>query len=151
MGGLRRSSIAVALVALTLWGPAAAHEYRMRDLDVIHPWARPSALDADQTEVYLTAVNHSTTPDRLLGGRTAVAAAVRVTQRDEAGQARAGRGGAIEVAFSQPLSLAPGAAFVQLSGLRRPLQRGDSFVLTLVFARAGAIDVTVFVEDTPSH
>lgn len=152
MGGLRRSSIAIAVgAALVLSHAALAHEYRLRDLSVFHPWARPTAPGADQAEVYLTAVNHSTTADRLLGGRTVAAAAVRVAQSDEAAQARAGRAGAIEVAFSRPLSLAPGAAFVRLSGLQQPLKRGDSFVLTLVFQRAGAIDVTVTVEDTPSH
>jgi hypothetical protein len=44
------------------------------------------------------------------------------------------------------LALQPGGYHVMLGDLKRPLQAGDSFPLTLVFEKAGSIEVNVVVE-----
>ena len=42
--------------------------------------------------------------------------------------------------------LQPGAYHVMLTDLKRPLQAGDTFPLTLGFEKAGSIEVSVVVE-----
>lgn len=144
-----RTILAAVAALTTLYGPGSAYEFRVGDIDVVDPWTVAAVAGTERAEVYLTLVNHSTTPDRLVGARSDVARAVRLAAPGEAAVARFGRGAPIDVAFSRPLTLRPGTAHVQLTGLRRALVRGESFTLTLVFARAGAVDVAVVVREAP--
>jgi hypothetical protein len=52
---------------------------------------------------------------------------------------------AIEIKPHATLLLEPGGYHVMLSGLRKPLQQGESFPLQLMFEKAGRIDVSVTV------
>ncbi len=45
------------------------------------------------------------------------------------------------------LELEPGSYHLMLFDLRQPLKKGDKFPLTLTFARAGTLEVSVVVED----
>ena len=60
---------------------------------------------------------------------------------------------AIEIPAGGAFALEPGAVFLKLSGLRRPLVRGQEFEVELTFAEAGALDVRVLVEaaDATQH
>jgi copper(I)-binding protein len=50
---------------------------------------------------------------------------------------------AIEVAPGEPAVLKPGGLHVMLMGLKAPLVKGQSFPLTLVFEKAGKIEIEV--------
>jgi len=52
---------------------------------------------------------------------------------------------AIDVKAGQKVALAPGGYHVMLMDLKAPLTEGQSFPLTLVFDKAGKIDVMVKV------
>jgi periplasmic copper chaperone A len=53
--------------------------------------------------------------------------------------------GPLPVGPGKPLVLAPGGYHVMLMGLKQPLKAGDSFPVTLTFAKAGAINATASV------
>jgi copper(I)-binding protein len=53
----------------------------------------------------------------------------------------------IELLAGTPLALKPGGFHVMLVGLTAPFEVGQTFVVTLMFERAGAVDVTVVVAD----
>jgi copper(I)-binding protein len=52
----------------------------------------------------------------------------------------------LDVKPGDRLVLKPGAYHVMLTDLKRPLQAGETFPLTLRFAKAGSIEVSVEVE-----
>jgi copper(I)-binding protein len=51
------------------------------------------------------------------------------------------------------VAFAPGGLHIMLTGLRRPLVLGQSFPLTLTFAKAGPVETTVTVAPVgpPKH
>ncbi len=55
--------------------------------------------------------------------------------------------GTLEVKAGETVQLKPGGYHVMLSELRQPLKVGDRFPLTLKFENAGAVEVSVWVEE----
>jgi periplasmic copper chaperone A len=47
--------------------------------------------------------------------------------------------GPLPIAPGKRVTLAPGGYHIMLSGLKRPLKQGDSFPITLSFAKAGPV------------
>ncbi len=52
----------------------------------------------------------------------------------------------LDLPAGKPVTLKPGGYHIMLTGLAKPLQEGQSFPLTLEFAKAGAREVTVSVQ-----
>ncbi len=51
----------------------------------------------------------------------------------------------------RPIALRAGRPHLALHGITQPLAAGDEFPLTLRFAGAGSVEVTVMVEAAPAH
>ena len=137
----RRLLLATPLALLAR--PAWAHSYRLGNIEIGHPWARPSATDA--AAVFLAMSNLGRNTDRLTGGATPVAKEVLL--RDQDGSALE----YLELPPHHPLALRPGRRYIALRGLKGPLALDDSFPLTLRFDHAGEVTVTVMVEDGPEE
>ena len=131
--------------ALLVCGQSWAHGSQLGDLTLDHPYAIPSAPGALEGFAFLRRLGNSgRQADRLLGGRTPVASAVLIQQRE----AQAWR--TVEALPIAPQSEMPlrhdGPWRISLQGLKAPLQVGDRFPLTLRFERSGAIEVRVWVQ-----
>ena len=50
--------------------------------------------------------------------------------------------GPLPIEPGKPVTLAPGGYHIMLSGLKRSLKQGDSFPITLSFAKAGPVTAT---------
>ena len=141
---------ALALVlALAGAGVALAHDERVGQLTLDHPYATPSLAGSSIGAAYFRHIrNRGGQPDRLVGASTPVAARVelyRMTLDNGVMRMR-------EVAFIElpPKSDTPlrhgGACHLMLIDLKRPLKDGERFDLTLRFERAGERTVTVWVQ-----
>lgn len=138
-----RFSVALLLTLITLAAQAGA-------LRVENAWARANPPVVPNGAVYMTIVNDSDEPDRLLGIEGAVA------RRIELHESRVDNGVMTMRAVSEPLqvpadgtlTLAPGGLHVMLVGLVAPLTPGQSFPLILRFEKAGELPVTVSVRAT---
>jgi copper(I)-binding protein len=97
--------------------------------------------------VSLQVRNDGDEPDRLLGGSSPIAERIEVHQsRLIDGQRLMGLlAEGIAIPAGSTLTLEPGSQHLMLIGLRRPLVQGDTFPLTLHFARAGEVSVTARV------
>jgi periplasmic copper chaperone A len=136
-----------ALSLLLVAGAAEAHDTKHGDLLIDHPWARPSAGQAKNGAAYLRIVNGGKTADRLLSVSTPAAGKTELhTHVHEAGVMRMRQVEAIDVPAGGSVELKPGGLHVMLFGLEKPLHAGFGFPLTLTFAKAGAVEVTVLVE-----
>lgn len=127
--------------------PAQGHEIAAGDLVVEHPWARATVAVQKNGAAYMTIRNRGHEPERLLAVRTgeAQAAEFHGTTVTAEGVAQMRPAGGVEVPSGGEAKLAPGGVHVMLGGLKRPLYEGVSFPMTLVFERAGEVDIEVEV------
>jgi len=134
--------LAVGFLSL-LAGPAPAADTIVGNLAISQAWARATPRGAPVAGAYLTITNKGTEADRLVGGSTPVANRFEVHSMEIAdgiAKMRPLEGG-LEIKPGQSVELKPGALHVMLVGLKQPLQQGDRVKATLVFEKAGKVDV----------
>jgi len=141
----RRALLSGAIFAtLSLLASAAkAEDYAVGDLKVGNPWARATPRGANVAAAYLTITNNGSASDRLLSGSTNVASRFEVHTmviEDGVAKMRPVEGG-LEIKARQTVELKPGSYHVMLTGLTQPLQEGQHVTGTLVFERAGKVDL----------
>ena len=141
---------ALALAALVATA-AIAHEFKLGDLMIDHPWARASIGQAKAGAAYLTIVNGGSEPDRLMAVETPAAKRAELhTHVMKDGVMKMRRLEAVEVAPGEPTVFQPGGLHVMLMGLKAPLAEGETFPLTLSFEKAGTLEITVKIEAAAS-
>lgn len=132
---------AILLAALLAASPALAQQ---RGITIEHAWSRP-AMVGRVGVAYLT-ITDSGPPDQLVGASSPIAARAELHQSaTEHGVATMRAVQALPVAPGKPAVLAPGGYHLMLLDLKQPLAQGQSFPLTLDFAKAGAVTTTVTV------
>ena len=144
---MTRRLLIAALVCLCA-APAAAHEYKLGSLDIGHPWTRATPKGAAVAGGYLKITNNGTTPDRLVGGSATFAGRFEIHEMRVAGgvmQMRALPRG-VELKPGETVEFKPGSFHVMFMDLKRPLEQGERVKGTLVFEKAGTIEVDYVVE-----
>ena len=139
----------IMLVALLLFGVghAMAHEYTSNGVTVAHPWARATPGGAKVGGAYLEIKAAAGTSDRLIAAKSPVAGSAELHNHImEKGIARMRRVEAIVVPAGKSVVLEPGGYHLMLTDLKAPLKQGDLLKLTLVFEKAGEIEVEATVE-----
>ena len=136
---MRSLLLTAALLLLAI--PAA----RAQDVTVAHPWARATAEHAETGAAYATLT--AGTADRLTGASTPVAAMVQVHEviQDNGIMRMREVAGGLALEPGKPVTLAPGGYHLMLLGLKQQLKPGESFPLTLTFAREPPVTVNVMV------
>jgi copper(I)-binding protein len=138
---MNRRVVLVGSLSLALAGPAHAQNFGRGGIAVELPWAKPSVTEA--AAVFMTLRNDGGRGDRLVGGATPIAEHVFLREFD---------GSPLDyydLLPRRPVILRPGRRYIALRGLRRLLAVDDTFPLTLRFAGAGALDLTVRVLEGP--
>ena len=141
------SLFAVLMGFVMLALPASAGDTKLGDLMIHQPWARASLGAGKAGAAYLTVMNKGTAPDRLVAVEGDVANRVELhTHLMEDGVMKMRQVEAIEVAPGEPTVLKPGGLHVMLMGLKEPLVEGQRFPLTLVFEKAGRVQIEVAIQ-----
>jgi copper(I)-binding protein len=137
---------AALLLFFAVAGTAVAHEYKVKELTIGHPWARATPGGVKNGVVYLTFVNDGKTADRLLKASTPIAAGVMLhTNIKEGDIVRMRDVDAVEIPAGKTVELKPGGLHIMLMGLTQPLKDGDMFPMTLTLADAGEVKIEVMV------
>ena len=136
-------SSAVALVGL----PAAAHDYTLGSLKIGHPWARATPPTAPSGGGFLTVTNTGTTADRLVSVTSPAAGQVQIHEMKMDGTIMRMREleNGLEIPPGATVALAPGGLHLMMMGLKGPLKEATRVPVTLVFEKAGKIDVELSV------
>jgi hypothetical protein len=125
---------------------AAAAAAQKATIDASEAWTRATPGGAANAAVYLRIVNAGKDADTLNGVETENAKrAVVHTTTNNGGVARMNMVASLPIPRASTVTLAPGGSHVMLEGLKVPLRQGESFIITLVFAKAGKISTTVKV------
>ena len=140
---------AAALASALLFAHAAsAHEFKLGDLTIGHPWSRATLPGAKVAAGYLTVKNTGSTPDRLVSVTADIAGKGEIhemTVKDGVMNMRPLAGG-IEIPAGGEVKLEPGSYHVMFMGLKAPAVEGVKFPGTLTFEKAGAVEVEFAVE-----
>jgi copper(I)-binding protein len=155
---MKAAGILTMVLCVAVWTAAAlAHDYAVGAIKIEHPWARATPKGAKVGGAYMTLTNTGKEADRLTGGSSAVAAKLEVhemTTVDGVMRMRALAKG-IEIGPGQTVSLKPGSYHLMLIDLKEPLVKGQKIKGTLVFEKAGSIEVEYVIEaigaDTGGH
>jgi periplasmic copper chaperone A len=108
--------------------------------------ARPTAPGGTGV-VYMIVMNHGAADDDLTGLSTPIADKAEMHRTvTENGVSRMEAVADLPVKANEAATFGPGGLHVMLTGLKQPLKLSDSFPLTLTFAKAGAVTVTVSVQ-----
>ena len=143
---LTRTAAALAAL-LALACPATAHDFTVGTIEIGHPWSRPAPPSAPVASGYMKLTNNGTEADRL----TAISSPF--AQRAEIHRSVVTHG----VATMRPVEglLIEGSATVDFEaeklhvmfiGPMRQLKEGERFPATLVFERAGKVEVEFVVQ-----
>ena len=152
---MKRSFLSFVLVVLFL-GPVWAHGYKIGALDIGHPWTRATPKGADIAGGYLSITNKGTTPDRLVGGSLSIADRLEIHEMKMQGTVMQMRPlpAGLEIKPGETVELKPGSFHLMFMGLKEPVEVGKRVKGTLIFEKAGTVEVEYAVEpvgQTPGH
>ncbi len=146
------NTLRAALLAASLFAtPAFA-----ADIEVQDPYARSSQMMATSGAAFMIIHNHGATPDRLIDAKSPVADKVELHTHKENAQ------GVmqmihVEEGFDLPaggsIEMVRGSHHVMFLGLKAPMNQGDTVPVTLVFEKAGEVqvDIPVDLDRKPDH
>jgi copper(I)-binding protein len=127
---------------------ASAEDYKVGTLQISQPWTRATPKGAAVAGGYLKITNTGTTPDRLLGGSTALAKRFEIHEMSMDGgvmKMRELKDG-LDIAPGATVELKPGSYHIMMMNLSRPLAKGERVKAVLNFEKAGKAEVEFAVE-----
>ena len=145
---MKTLSIIVAAALALAATAASAHEFKVGSLEIDHPWARATPKGASVGGGYLKITNKGTEPDRLVGGSSPVAGKFEIHEMAMDGGVMKMRPlpDGVEIKPGQTVEFKPGGFHIMMVGLKQPLEAGKMVKGTLVFEKAGTVDIEYKVE-----
>jgi copper(I)-binding protein len=143
---LRRLALAALVAILAL--PAFALDYKLGAIEIGQPWSRATPPTAESGGGYLVLKNTGTTPDRLIAVKSPAADRFEIHEMKMDGNIMRMREveKGIEIPPGATVELKPGGFHVMFMGLKAPFAKEAKVPLTLVFEKAGSIDVDLMVQ-----
>jgi periplasmic copper chaperone A len=144
---MRFLPIAAITIAYFITTSAMATDYKAGSLEIKGPWSRATPKGAHTAIGYMAIKNTGATSDRLIGGSVDVADRFQLhTMTMEDGIAKMRDLSVIEIKPGQTLELKPGGSHAMFVNLKRALSKGEHIKGTLIFERAGTVQIEYSVE-----
>jgi copper(I)-binding protein len=151
-------TLLAAVVVATCVTSAVAHDYTRGGLLIDHPWTRPTPGGVKVGSGYLVIRNRGKSSDRLVSMAAPIAGKIEIHQTDVKDGVVTMRQieGGLPVAAGKSVEFKPRGLHLMFFDLKQPLKQGEKFPATLVFEKAGSIDVEFKVEamsttEPPKH
>ena len=139
----------LSLIAATLLAsPAWAQDYKLGSLEISQPWTRATAPTAKAGGGFVTITNKGTTPDRLIAARSTVSDKVEIHEMKMDGNVMRMRelDKGLEIPPGATVELKPGGYHIMFMELKAPFAKDTKIPVTLVFEKAGSIDIELAVQ-----
>lgn len=153
-----RSLLFTILTAVSLAAtPSLALDYKIGSIEIVLPWSRATPSTAPSAGGFLTLINKGTAPDRLIAIETPAAkqAELHEMKMDGAVMRMRELENGVVLPPGQTVELKPGGYHVMFIGLKAPFMKDQKVPATLVFEKAGRIDIEFQVDalgaTQPSH
>ena len=142
-----KKQLSAVLIGLLLSSGVFAHDFKVGDLKIAHPWARPTVQGQMAGGGFLKVENTGKTADRLISGTTAASERLELhTMAMEGDVMKMRQVEGIDIPAGATVELKPGSFHVMFMGLKAPMKLGDKVPVTLKFAKAGEVTVEMWVE-----
>jgi copper(I)-binding protein len=140
--------ILTLLAAALFAAPVLAHEVTVGDLQIIHPHIPQPAASAKAAGGFMAIVNNGTEAERLIGIESDIAmkSEVHESKVDENGVGTMAHVDFIEIPAGQTVNLEHGGYHVMFMGLKGSLTEGEMHKATLVFERAGRVEIEFMID-----
>ena len=147
-------SLGSALILITLSALVTGHDFSQNQLEILHPWSKPTPPISKYGVAYFTIKNTGNQEDILLQIKVPPEVAESASLHDvliegDMMRMREVINGKLIPAASM-VKFQPGGNHIMLEGLKRPLQIGDKFSLELIFENTGSIPIQIWVEGKDS-
>jgi copper(I)-binding protein len=132
-------------MAQSVW----AHEFKVGDLEIVHPWSRATPEGAAVAAGYLAIKNHGKEADRLVSATGEIATMTQVHEMavdDKGVMTMKELPHGLEIPAGGEVTLKPGSYHIMFMKLKAPAKEGRPFKGTLTFEKAGSVDVDYAVE-----
>jgi copper(I)-binding protein len=145
---MKHSLLKIALVLLSLILPnlAVAHEFKIGEIEIGHPYARAMLPGAKVGGGYLKLTNNGA-DDRLIGVATDRAGTVQLHEMKMDGGIMVMRElkQGVDLPANTTVELKPGGFHLMFMNVSRPFKEGEMIKATLTFEKAGSVDVELAV------
>ena len=140
--------LSVAAAAALLASSAWAADYKLGSLEIDQPWTRATPSTAKAGGGFVTITNKGTTADRLVAARSAASDKVELHEMKMDGSVMRMRelDKGVEIPPGATVMLKPGGYHIMFMELKAPFAKDAKVPVTLVFEKAGTIDVPFTVE-----
>jgi copper(I)-binding protein len=134
-------------IVLVLWactgGIAAAHDYKLGNLHIVHPWTRATPKGSTVGGGFLKITNNGTTPDRLVGGSSPISGRFEIHEMsmDNGVMRMRQLKDGLVIKPGETVELKPGSFHVMFVDLKEPIKEGARLKGTLEFEKAGKVEV----------
>jgi len=144
-----KSLLSVMLMTASLAAtPSLAHDYKIGSIEIVQPWSRATPSTAPSAGGFLTLTNKGNAPDRLIAIETPAAkqAEIHEMKMDGAVMRMRELENGVVLPPGQTIELKPGGYHVMFIGLKAPFVKDQNVSATLVFEKAGRIDIEFQVD-----
>jgi hypothetical protein len=141
--------LSVFVLALALIAPTAiAHDYSQGQVNVDHPWSRPTPPGTPMGVGYMTISNSGSSDITLIGAATPRAGNVSIheTRMHDGVMRMAPVKGGLPIPAGATVELKPHSFHLMLEKLKSPLGEGESIPLTLSFDGAEDMQIELTVK-----
>ena len=132
---------------------ATAHDFKVGDIEIQHPWVAPTIASSRVTGVYFTVKNLGKTPDKLIrievSDEVADAASLHELREVDGLLRMRPLSNGKQIDPGKSVQFKQGGDHGMLMGLKAPLLIGDKFEASLVFENAGTVNVEFWAESGP--
>lgn len=144
------SRLPFLLAAVLIGTAASAHEYRIGEIEIVHPHMPAPPQGARTAAGYLEIRNLGTEADVLVGVEADFAkmSMLHLSKVDAAGVASMSHLEQLEIPPGATVTLEPGGYHVMFMGITGPVPEGQMMGATLTFEQAGPVEVE-FIVDGP--
>jgi len=143
-----KRGLVLGLILTTIASSAWAADYKAGSIEVDRPWSRATPRGAKVAGGYMKITNVGSTPDRLVGGTFASAGSVEIHEMtiDRGVMKMRELKGGLELPPGASVELRPNSSHLMFTGLNRGLSKGEHVKGTLVFEKAGTVEIQYSVE-----
>lgn len=140
---LKVKLMVIAVAAIAAVSPALAHDFKVDDIEIDHPYARAMIPGAKVGGGYMTLTNEGSADDRLVSASSERAGSVQLHEMKIDGGVMIMREvqGGIAVPKGATVELKPGSYHVMFMNVAQPFKEGETIKATLTFEKAGPVNV----------
>lgn len=147
----RLISTFIRTCGLSLVLMSATYAQHVGDMMAHEAWARPTVEGQQGGGGFVTLMNHGKTDDKLVSASSPAAARVELHSMSMEGNVMKMRQiSSIAIKAGDTIALKPGGLHVMFMDLKKPLAKGSKVPVTLVFEKAGKMEVDFEVTAKPA-